>query len=79
MTLYCKYKYLLGVPNIGFHKHYFGFAIFDLIGTIIIAFIIMLLIKKKINNISHSLLFGIILLLLLIVAEYLHKKVCLIK
>jgi hypothetical protein len=75
---WCKYKYALGVPNQGLHKHIFGFAIFDLILTIIIAFIIMLFTKKYFDNISHSLLFGILLLIILIIAEYIHHKVCLI-
>lgn len=74
---FCQYKYNLGVPNRGFHKHYFGFAIGDLIATIIVSFIIMLYIKDKFQNISHSLLFGIVLFILLLIAEYLHKSVCL--
>lgn len=69
---FVEYQNMLGIPNEGFHKHYFGFAIFDLLGTIVISFIIMLYIKKHVK-ISHSLLFGIILLILLLLAEYLHK------
>lgn len=75
---FCEYKYLLGFPNKGLHTHYFGFAIMDLIMTIIVAFIMMLYFKKYINRVSHSLLFGIILLILLIAGEFIHKKVCLI-
>jgi hypothetical protein len=75
---FCQYKYSLGIPDKGIHKHYFGFAIGDLIATIIISFVIMLYTKNKIPKISHSLLFGIILLMLLIIAEYMHKLVCLI-
>lgn len=74
----CQYKYILGEPNKGVHTHYFGFAIGDLIGTVIIAFIIMLYSKQYFSSISHSLLFGIILLVLLLIAEYLHHKFCLI-
>ncbi len=74
----CQYKYSLGIPNQGFHKHYFGFAVGDLLLTIIGAFGIMLFLKKYISVVSHSLLFGIILLVLLLIYEYLHKKVCLI-
>ena len=62
---WCKYKHALGVPNQGFHKHIFGFAIFDLILTIIIAFVIMLFTKKYFDTISHSLLFGIIITIFL--------------
>jgi hypothetical protein len=66
------YKDSLGEPNKGFHTHFFGFAIGDLLATIAIAFLITLYIKQYVD-ISHSLLFGIILLILLLVAEYLHK------
>jgi hypothetical protein len=75
---FCKYKYILGKPNEKFHTHYFGFAIGDLIGTILISFIIMLYIRKYFISISNSLLFGIILLIILVIAEYLHHKFCLI-
>ena len=71
----CKYKNMLGVSDKGFHTHYFGFAVGDLILTMIVSFIIMLYIKKYFT-ISHSLLFGIILLTLLILAEYLHVIFC---
>jgi hypothetical protein len=73
----CGYKNILGEPGKGFHEHYFGFAIFDLIATIIAAFIIMLYLKKY-TSMSHSLTFGIILLILLIIAEYVHKLFCII-
>jgi len=36
----CKYKDSLGEPNKGFHKHIFGIAFFDLLGTFIIAVLI---------------------------------------
>jgi hypothetical protein len=36
----CKYKDLLGKPNQGFHKHILGIALFDVIGTLVISFII---------------------------------------
>jgi hypothetical protein len=73
----CRYKYYFGIPNEGFHKHYFGFAIADLIITMIVSFIIMIYIKHKFTTISHSLLFGIVLLIFLLLGEYLHKTVCL--
>lgn len=75
--LHCKDKHILGKPNEGFHKHYFGFAFGDLVATVIFAFMLMLIIKRYIKSISHSLLFGIILLILLIIAEYLHYIFCL--
>jgi hypothetical protein len=79
--MYCEYKDILGTPNEGFLKHYFGFAIFDLIGTVIIAFILMIVLRKNVNrivDISNSLLFGIILLILLIIAEWLHHIFCVV-
>ena len=73
----CQYKYMLGYPNKKFHKHFFGFAIGDLILTVIISFMIMLGIRSYVNFISNSLLFGIVLLVLLFVGELLHYKFCL--
>lgn len=34
MKRFCNLKDILGVPGKGFHKHYLGFAIMDLLGTI---------------------------------------------
>lgn len=75
----CKYKNILGKPNTGLHKHLFGFAIGDLLLTILLSFIIMLYLKKFVSKISHSLLFGIILLVLLLIAEYIHYIFCINK
>lgn len=72
----CKYKNIVGEPNKGFHVHIFGFAIFDLLATMLIAFFIMLFLKLFVTSVSHSLLFGIILLVLLIIAEVTHKLFC---
>jgi len=33
----CIYKDSLGVPGEGFHTHFLGFAVLDIIGTIVIA------------------------------------------
>jgi hypothetical protein len=33
----CIYKYSLGIPGKGFHSHFLGIAILDVIGTILIA------------------------------------------
>lgn len=74
----CVYKNILGEPGKGIHTHYFGFAIFDLVMTVIIAFILMLYLKKYVN-ISHSLTFGIILMIMLLFAEYIHKFFCIIE
>jgi hypothetical protein len=74
---FCDYKYSLGKPNEGLHTHFFGFAVGDLILTVILSFVIMLYIKDNFKEISHSLLFGIILIVLLLIGEYLHKIVCL--
>lgn len=73
----CKYKYSLGIPEKGIHKHYFGFALMDLLGTTIIAFLIMLVIKRN-NKIkmSHSMLYSIILLILVSIGDVLHDIFC---
>jgi hypothetical protein len=65
---FCKYKNILGKPNGGAHKHFLGIAMFDLIGTILIAFIISKLTKIK---------FYIILICLLILGIILHRMFCL--
>jgi len=72
----CQYSQSLGVPNVGIHKHVFGFAIADLLMTMVIAFILMLFLHQYTTAISHSLLFGIILLILLAIGEYMHKIFC---
>lgn len=77
MSDLCEFKNILGEPKKGMHVHYFGFAIIDLLLTIIVAFVLMLCVKKYINiNISHSLTFGIILLIFLLMGEYFHIKFC---
>lgn len=64
----CSYKNSLGKPGEGFHQsRILGFALYDIIGTIIIAFII-----GYISNIS----FWITFLLLFIVAQILHYIFC---
>lgn len=74
----CKYSKILGEPNIGFHKHYFGFAIFDLIGTMIIVFIMTFFIKKYIDKYSFSLIFSVLLLVFVSFGEYLHHLFCVV-
>ena len=36
----CKYKNIFGKPNEGVHKHFLGIAWFDLVGTLLICFLI---------------------------------------
>lgn len=77
---FCKYKKLLGIPNFGIHTHMFGFALFDLILTIIVVFFITICIKKIYKlKISFSLTFSIILLLFILIGEYLHNVFCIYK
>jgi hypothetical protein len=58
----CKYKNSLGIPNEGVHKHYYGFAIFDTVGTIVIGLILSFLFKwNKVLTISILFILGIIL------------------
>ena len=64
----CQYKDILGEPGKGFHNHFgFGFAILDLIGTIIIAYII----SKK-----YKYEFGEVFMGLMLLAIFLHKIFC---
>jgi hypothetical protein len=65
---FCKYKKILGEPNVGFHKHYFfGFAILDVIGTIFISILI-----GKYYNINVIAVF----MILIIVSIFLHYIFC---
>ena len=64
----CQYKNVLGEPNKGVHKHYgLGFAIFDVIGTGVGAYML-----SKTFNTSFLTSFG--LLMFLAVAS--HKIFC---
>jgi uncharacterized membrane protein YcaP (DUF421 family) len=67
-NLLCKYKNIFGAEKTGIHKYrIFNIAIFDLIGTIVIAFIFY-----KIFNIN----FFIILIILLFLAIIIHRLFC---
>jgi hypothetical protein len=44
----CKYKDSLGIPKVGVHKHYFGVAMFDVVGTIVIGLILSFTFKWNI-------------------------------
>lgn len=64
----CNYKDILGLPGKGLHRHFgFGFAILDLVGTILIAYIISLIFKQSIWK---------IFLVLMIIAIFLHWLFC---
>jgi hypothetical protein len=58
----CKYKHSLGIPSEGVHKHYFGVAMFDVIGTIVIGVILSFLFKwNTILTITVLFILGVIL------------------
>uniref|UniRef100_A0A6C0JJB3 Uncharacterized protein n=1 Tax=viral metagenome TaxID=1070528 RepID=A0A6C0JJB3_9ZZZZ len=58
----CKYKDSLGIPNEGAHKHYYGVAMFDTVGTIVVGIILSFLFKwNTILTIAVLFILGIIL------------------
>lgn len=58
----CKYKDSLGIPNQGFHTHYFGLAIFDIVGTIVFGLILSFTFKWNIIiTITVLFILGIVL------------------
>ena len=58
----CKYKNSRGIPNEGVHKHYFGVAMFDVIGTIVFGLILSFLFKWNIFlTITILFILGIVL------------------
>ena len=64
----CQYANILGLPGKGFHSHLgFGFAILDLIGTIVISYLISLKIKYTFLQVFVS---------MMILAIFLHKLFC---
>ena len=68
LTELCKYKDIFGVPNQGIHQHrLFGFAIMDIIPTIIVAWLISLIFKIN---------FWISLITLFLFGEILHAVFC---
>ena len=72
---FCKYSGILGEPGKGFHKHVFGIAIGDVIGTILLAVVIYYIVKKIFPNVTRK-IFWIILLILFILGIILHKLFC---
>ncbi len=72
MTL-CKYKDILGIPKQGFHKtRLFGFALYDILGTIFIAFLIAFFFYRNILLKA----FLIISLILFVLGIILHRIFC---
>lgn len=67
MKSLCPYSDIAGKPGKGFHVHFFGIAIFDLLGTILLSIIFSYL---------FSFPAWIILIILLIIAEILHYIFC---
>lgn len=64
----CQYKELFGKPNEGVHKYrLFGVAAVDLIGTIVIAWLVARWIKKS---------FWIVFVSAMAIAVLLHKLFC---
>jgi hypothetical protein len=67
----CEYRDILGKPNEGFHAHRFlGFALFDILGTIFISFMIMLIVGASALN------FAIILFCVTLLGMFLHWLFC---
>ena len=68
MNPFCKYKNIFGEPNKGIHStRIFGVALWDVVFTTIMAFVISKLLKKKFND---------MLLLLFILAIIIHYIFC---
>lgn len=69
----CKYKDVLGVPKKGFHStRFMGFALYDILGTFGIAFIIAFIFYR--NSLLKS--FIIISIILFILGIILHRLFC---
>jgi|688.fasta_scaffold1010800_1 hypothetical protein len=63
----CKYRDVLGKPKQGFHKHFLGVAIGDLVGTILVCVLIW-----KIFHVN----FWLVLLIALLLGIILHRIFC---
>lgn len=63
----CKYKDLFGKPGVGFHVHFLGIAIGDVIGTILLALLFAKILKMD---------FWLILLIIFSLGILLHKIFC---
>lgn len=65
--MFCKDRNALGEPGKGFHKHFLGIAVFDLVGTVLIALLI-----AHYTKVDFWLIFAIIFLL----GVLLHRLFC---
>jgi hypothetical protein len=80
-----KYKFVLGIPNKGFHKKRIGpYALNDMLGTIFIAIILTFVFKplkyiNKQNILYNNYIYNLIInfLILFIIGEILHYLFCL--
>lgn len=71
----CQYSNLPGKPNEGIHKYrIFGFALVDIIVTIILTIIILLLSKKYIPFNLYN--FLVVFMSIFIIGELLHLIFC---
>jgi len=70
----CKYKHILGIPNKGLHKNYFGFATFDILATIFVAFVIKYIFIFINPDYSYNYLY--ILFILFIIGIICHRVFC---
>lgn len=66
----CKYRNIFGIPNKGIHHYRIaGFALVDIILTLLLSYIIFILINKKLN-------FWKVLLIVFITGIILHRVFC---
>jgi hypothetical protein len=69
----CKYKDIFGKPREGVHKYrFYGFAIVDVLMTVLVALIVSMIIKKSFDF-YH---FIIVLILFFISGIILHRAFC---
>jgi hypothetical protein len=79
MTDLCKYKDIFGKVGEGFHSvRLFNIAVFDLLGTLLIAYIISYFIHKtkSLSRVSIYIIFLTVFIILMILALFLHKLFC---
>lgn len=65
--MFCKHKDILGEPDVGFHKHFLNIAVFDVIATIIISYIIHRLFKISFVKVT---------IILFIIGILAHRMFC---
>lgn len=53
--MFCKRKNIFGKPNVGIHKHFLHIAVFDVIMTIIAAYVIHKLFKISFIKVTFAL------------------------